>query len=94
MIYTTHGAMTPADWAEYRLDYDWNEPAQPEPGDEAGGAAPHQWIDSKRECSCSVWDGWPDPSCDLHGMDAHYGRFDSCWWGRIRLPHVARGGAS
>jgi hypothetical protein len=45
-----------------------------------------RWIDSERECSCSVWDGWPDPSCDVHGMDAYYGRYDSYWWGRIRLP--------
>jgi hypothetical protein len=34
MTYTSHGLMTPADWAEYRQDYDWDELAQPEPDDE------------------------------------------------------------
>jgi hypothetical protein len=39
MTYTSHGLMTPADWAEYRQDYDWGELAQPEPNDDDGPAS-------------------------------------------------------
>ena len=45
-----------------------------------------KWIDSHRECTCSILFGGPEPDCEIHGMDAYYGRFDSCWWGRIRIP--------
>lgn len=42
-------------------------------------------IDSERTCICSVMIGYPEPDCEVHGMDAFYGRYDSCWWGRIQL---------
>ena len=45
-----------------------------------------RWIDSHRECICSVLIGYPEPDCEVHGMDACYGRYDSVWWGRIRFP--------
>lgn len=49
-----------------------------------------RWIDSERGCTCSVMIGYPEPDCEVHGMDACYGRYDSCWWGRIRLPHARK----
>lgn len=45
-----------------------------------------KFIDITRHCSCSILFGYPEPDCEVHGMDAYYGRYDSCWWGRIRIP--------
>lgn len=51
---------------------------------------PTPWIDSRRECICSVYYGNPEPDCEVHGVDAYYGRYDSGWWGRIRIPAKPR----
>ena len=51
---------------------------------------PKPWIDSERKCiCCAVTVGYPEPDCEVHGMDAHYGRYDSYWWGRIRMSPLA-----
>lgn len=39
MTYTSHGLMTPADWAEYRQDYDWDELDRSELDDDDGPAS-------------------------------------------------------
>jgi hypothetical protein len=47
-----------------------------------------EWISKTRRCSCSManW-GWPpEIDCDIHGVDAYYGRYDNPWWGRITIP--------
>lgn len=44
-----------------------------------------RYIDTARKCTCSYWT-YPEVDCEVHGMDAYYGRYENPWWGRITLP--------